>query len=387
MNQKNAWRTVAVREIMVKLTDKSFIFSTLFSLAIIVVSIGAGAYFGNKTTDYTVGYTNQSAQAIIDSANHSLESSGSDDSLVAENFASEDEARAALEAEDIDALLAPADSGWELTYAESSDSSLTNLIEQSVVSTTTAANAAEQGISMDELTAGSSLKVETLKGEDNSFAAMMVGLAFAMIFYMAIIGFGVMIAQSVVEEKQNRIVEIIATAIPIRQLLIGKIVGNIVLAVGQIALYLIVGLTGANLMGALDEFGWVLSSAGWFVAFYIVGFATIATIWAAVGAMSSRNEDIASLSTPIMMLSMGALFGGIYASGTVLQVLSFIPIVSSIAMPMRLLTENVAFWEPLLALVLCAVAAGLLTVLGARIYQNNIMRAGSAVTWRQALKK
>lgn len=217
--------------------------------------------------------------------------------------------------------------------------------------------------------------------------ATLVGMGFALIFYMATLIFGQLIAQSVVEEKQNRIVEIIATAIPISQLLAGKIIGNIVLAIGQVAVYAIVGLGGLTLTGQTREYGWILSSTGWFVAFYVVGFAAIATVWAGVGAMASQVEDVGNLSMPLMMVLIGALFAGIYAGDQILMVLSFVPVISSIAMPMRLLVEDVPVWQPLLALVLGLLATWLLTLLGARIYRNNIMRGGSAVSWKQALRQ
>lgn len=103
--------------------------------------------------------------------------------------------------------------------------------------------------------------------------------------------------------------------------------------------------------------------------------------------MAARTEDIANLASPVTMVLLAALFGGVYASGTILKIVSFVPVLSSIAMPRRLLTEEVALWEPLAALGLTLLAAALLTRLGARIYHSNIMRGGSSVSWRQAVKK
>ena len=69
----------------------------------------------------------------------------------------------------------------------------------------------------------------------------MLAIVFSVLFMMSAIYYGVMIANSVVEEKQSRIVEILLTGVRARQLLIGKIVGNTVLAVGQ--LIIICGLS------------------------------------------------------------------------------------------------------------------------------------------------
>nr|WP_285835662.1 ABC transporter permease [Rothia sp. P100] len=372
---------------MTKIKDKSFIFGTLFSLAIIVASILISFFLNQGTTTYTVATTDDRSVSMVNSA-ATIQAEVDDETEVEhQNFASAADAEAAVTEGDADAYLHPTDDGWALVFDSSINRELATLLEQTVTSTVTAENAAAQGVDLAALSAGTTLQSSLLTGEDNSMMIYFAGFAFAMIFYMTTMLSGTAIANSVVEEKQNRIVEIIATAIPLPQLLAGKIVGNILLAIGQVALYAVAALTVMNLTGTADNFGWILSSAGWFVAFYIAGFAAIATVWAAVGAMSARTEDVTSLSSPLTFILVAALFAGVYTEGLILQIISFIPIISSIAMPVRLLSEEVPFWEPLLALALVLLAAWLLTVLGARIYRNNIMRGGSSVSWKQALKR
>ena len=81
-------------------------------------------------------------------------------------------------------------------------------------------------------------------GQDRGPVRLVMGLVFAFLFYLAAILFGMAIANSVLEEKQNRVVEILATAVPVRQLLHGKVLGNSLLAFAQIGLYAAVGLAG-----------------------------------------------------------------------------------------------------------------------------------------------
>ena len=117
---------------------------------------------------------------------------------------------------------------------------------------------------------------------------------------MASLMFGMTLANSVVEEKQSRIVEIIATAIPVRQLLAGKVLGNTVLAVGQMALYVGVGLVGlafTDYRGAGPAV--VRRSVGWFLVFFLAGFVALACLWAVAGALASRTEDLQSTTTPL----------------------------------------------------------------------------------------
>lgn len=381
---KNAWQIVATREIMVKLRDKSFIGGTIFSLVIILAAILIPYFMSSGSTDYTVATSDDRATSLVAAAEAS---SDENTSYTATQVDSADAARTLVSEGDADAYLAPTDRGWELVFDSSPDNSLVTELGAVITSTVTAENAAAAGVDLEALAAGTQVSTSVLSGNSNAGLAFLIAMVFAMIFYMTTVLFGVAIANSVVEEKQNRIVEIIATAIPLGQLLAGKIVGNIVLAVLQVAIYAVAGLIGMQITGSASEFGWILPSVGWFALFYIVGFAAIATIWAAVGAMAARTEDIANLSNPITMVLIAALFAGIYVSGTWLKIVSFVPVLSSIAMPRRLLTEDVALWEPLLALTLTLATAALLTRLGARIYRANIMRGGTSVSWKQALKK
>lgn len=381
---KNAWQIVATREIMVKLRDKSFIGGTIFSLVIILAAILIPYFMISGSTDYTVATSDDRATSLVAAAEAS---SDENTNYTATQVDSADAARTLVADGDADAYLAPTDQGWELVFDSSPDNSLVTELSAVITSTVTAENAAAAGVDLEALAAGTQVSTSVLSGNSNAGLAFLIAMVFAMIFYMTTVFFGVAIANSVVEEKQNRIVEIIATAIPLGQLLAGKIVGNIVLAILQVAVYAVTGLIGMQITGSASEFGWVLPSVGWFALFYIVGFAAIATIWAAVGAMAARTEDIANLSNPITMVLIAALFAGIYVSGTWLKIVSFVPVLSSIAMPRRLLTEDVALWEPLIALALTLATAALLTRLGARIYRANIMRGGTSVSWKQALKK
>lgn len=378
----NAWRIVAVREINTKLRDKTFIASTLLTLVIIAASIIVPAFFAKDSQKAKIAVLDDRAASIVQSIEETPALA-----LTSSRYDTRTDAEKALQEEEADALLAATGQGWEIIYSTDNKPQITEALTQAVTTYITTENAAAQGIDLTALAAGTQVNTQVLNSNDKTFLAFIVGIIFAMLFYMASLIFGQVIAMSVVEEKQNRIVEIIATAIPTSQLLAGKIIGNFVLALGQILLYSIVGLASANALGKLNDTGWILASTGWFIAFYMVGFAAIATMWAAIGSMASRTEDIGSLSTPLTLLLMVVLFAGIYVKGALATVLSFVPIFSSIIMPMRLMREDVASWEPLLALGLGLIATYFFTKMGARIYTNNIMRSGSAVTWKQALKK
>ena len=204
---------------------------------------------------------------------------------------------------------------------------------------------------------------------------------------MSAIIFGMPIANSVIEEKQNRVVEILASAINLRQLLAGKILGNVILALAQLLLFLAVGLLAAYLSPVQIPFLGVVSQvAGWFVVFFLGGFLVLAGIWATLGALASRTEDLQQSSGPVVGVLMAVLFIGIYAKGGFLVIASYVPIVSSVAMPIRLLGGEVSLVEPLISLVITLATCWFTILFAERIYRRAVMHTGGALSIRKALK-
>ncbi|MCX4472460.1 ABC transporter permease [Micromonospora sp. NBC_01655] len=218
-------------------------------------------------------------------------------------------------------------------------------------------------------------------------AAFLVPFAFAMTFFFTSQLFGVQIAQSVTEEKQTRIVEILVAAVPVRALLAGKVIAGGVLALGQIALIVAVAVTGMRIAagggGILPLLGPAL---GWFVPFFVIGFVMLAALWAVAGALASRQEDIAGVSMPVQLAVMLPFFAVLFLNDNPLamRILSYVPFSAPTAMPLRLFTGDAAGWEPVLSLlVLLAATAGCLAV-GARLYEGALLRTNGRVTLRRA---
>lgn len=378
---RRAWLVVTVREIMVKLTDRSFLISTLLTLALIAGSIAVSAFLAGRTSEDVVAVVDaQSTEAVALAAQ-------SDDQIVTSELSDAAAAREAVLDGDADAALLREDGEWLFVQHEEISPRLLDSLDAAVRDVVLATNAEAAGTSLAELEDGAGLRTDVLEPDDGRGAmAAVVGFVFAFLFYMAALLFGMTIANSVLEEKQNRIVEILATAIPIRQLMYGKVIGNTLLAFGQILLYGVVGLIAVNLAGLAPDIGWLVSSSGWFIAFFVAGFTALAAVWATLGALASRSEDLQSNTGPVIAVIMVALVVGLVAEGVWLAAASFVPIVSAVAMPVRLLTEDVALWQPLLSLGLNVVTAWLLLRLGERIYQRAVMQSGAALTWRAALR-
>lgn len=377
------WITVMTREIGVKVRDRAFVLSTVLTVLGIAGFTAFMFFMGERTTTYSVAATDARAVTVAETARDSAAESTRIDVLEV----SPEDARELLGDEEVDAWVARGDNAWVFTAKHSLDSSLGGLLSDAAREVTERTNAAAVGTTMEQLAAGGEVQTRTLSEQpDRGTAANVLGFVFAMLFYTAAIMFGMAIANSVLEEKQNRVVEILATAIPVRHILYGKVAGNCLLAYAQIILYGAIGLLGVNLLGRAESIGWVLQASGWFIAFFVVGFAAQASIWAVLGSLASRTEDLQSNTGPILTVLIGALLVGLFARGTWLAVASYVPLVSSVAMPVRMLTDTVAWWEPWLALSLCAVFGLIMFRVGERIYQRAVFQGGQALTWRRALK-
>lgn len=377
------WLIVMNREIGVKLRDRAFVLSTVLTVLGIIGFTAFMFFMGERTTSYTVAATDAQSVTVVETARNAADEHTS----IEVRSTTPDEARELLQNEDIDAAVSRGEDSWTLTARTAMDNSLSGMLSDAAKDVTAQQNAAEAGTSTEQLTAGSEVQTRTLSDEpDRGVAANVLGFIFAMLFYTAAIIFGMAIANSVLEEKQNRVVEILATAIPVRHILYGKVAGNCLLAYAQIIVYGAVGLLGANLLGRAESIGWILQASGWFIGFFVVGFAAQASIWAVLGSLASRTEDLQSNTGPILSVLIAALLVGLFAKGAWLTVASYVPFVSSVAMPVRMLTDTVQWWEPWLALGLCAAFGLIMFRVGERVYQRAVFQGGQALTWRKALK-
>jgi ABC-type Na+ efflux pump, permease component len=218
--------------------------------------------------------------------------------------------------------------------------------------------------------------------------AYLVAFAFGIVFFAAGMSFGPTIAQSVVEEKSTRVIEILLAAVPTRVLFTGKVLGTSVLAFAQIALVsamAIVGLTVTGQDALLVSLG---APVVWFVAFFVLGFVLLASLFAGTGAMVSRLEDVGATTTPVMMLVMIPYFLVIFFNDNplVVGIMSYVPFSAPIAMPLRLFLGSAQWWEPFAALGILALTTVALIAVGVRIYENSLLRLGARVSWREAIR-
>jgi ABC-2 type transport system permease protein len=384
MSTEPAWLLVTRREVLAKVTDKTFLIGTAVTIALIVGFMGFSTWQEEKTEDYRVA---AAPDAVAMAELVASRAPDVDDQVSVEvvQVADEATARDAVRELEVDAWLHSGEDGWVLTTESSEKDSLTQVVREVVQADVLTRNAAAAGTTVEDLQAGSTVTTAFLRGDaEKAAVADVVGFAFMFLFYLAALLFGMQLASSVIEEKQSRIVEIIAAAIPLRHLLAGKVLGNTALAMLQVLVYVAVGLVGMSFTPYKSYVPSISGPVAWFLAFFLAGFVALACLWAVAGALASRTEDLQSTSTPLTMLILAMFFAGISLEGRGQVIGSFVPPISAIVMPKRILAGGVAWWEPLLALGLLVAFAALVVWVGERLYRRALMQTGGRVSLRQA---
>ncbi|WP_125772704.1 ABC transporter permease [Antribacter gilvus] len=397
---RGAWLIVMNREIVVRALNKSFLMGLVISLVMIAGLTGFFAWQSSKTDTFTVAVTagDTAALAAVEGADDAAAEADQKVVVEALEVADDDAARAVLEEEDADAWLQSGEAageasgvesgeeGWTLSGWREPDSGLSQLLTSTVETQTIAANAAEAGTTMDALSAGATLDTQRLDGNAiDPQVVFIAGFVLAFLFYLGTIGSGTMIAGSVIEEKQSRLAEIIATAVPLRHVLAGKILGSSVIALAQNLLFAAVGLIGLSFTDLSTILPSVSASLIWFVVFFTVGFLAVAALYAVAGALASRTEDLQHTTGPVMFLLIGIYIVTFSAEGVLEVVLSYVPLTSIVSMPVRVLAGEALWWEPAVSLVIMAAFTAASVLVCERAYRGALLQTGGRLTWRKAL--
>ncbi len=247
----------------------------------------------------------------------------------------------------------------------------------------------------------------TLHALDTKFststqAALAHGVALGLVFtlYLAILLASQSVMAAVAEEKTSRIAEILVATIEPGNLLAGKTFAAAFVAIAQLVLWIATAL--ALLPHVVASLGHLASSASasshhaqnavlngllsidpadvlWFLGFFIVGYLQYATIYAAAASLISRTEDLASVTTPVIMPVVGAFFLAQYAlldpGAPLVVACGYIPFLSPFVMFARIAISTVPAWQIALAfginaltVVACFYAAGRIYKLGMLLY-------------------
>ncbi|MHB0863036.1 ABC transporter permease [Paenibacillus sp. SEL3] len=236
--------------------------------------------------------------------------------------------------------------------------------------------------------------------EEKETSMINYGLVYVLmiLFFTSSMMTGNMIAAEVTSEKSSRIMEILITSVSPLTQMFGKIIGIFLVGLLQIAVF--AAVVCANLM--LPHNNVILSSAGldlsqlniavlgYGLVFYILGYFLYAVLFAAVGSIVSRTEELGQAIMPITVLSLAAFYIGIFniaASDTIfVKVAGYIPFFSPTVMLLRIGLERASLLEIWLSLGILVASILLFGWLAAKIYRTGVLMYGKRPSFKELRK-
>jgi ABC-2 type transport system permease protein len=248
-----------------------------------------------------------------------------------------------------------------------------------------------------ELTRGLELKRVRLSatGErEDRGAAMFLSLILMMILYMSVLIWGQQVLTSTIEEKANRVMEVIVSSVPSVHLMAGKLLGVGAAGLTQLGVWAVC-LLGASVMGMGAAGGFRMPEVTplvlvAFVLFYLLGYLLYASLFMAVGAAVNTSHEAQSLAFPVMapMILSVMLFMPVLQSpdGRLAVVASLVPFFTPLLMFLRISVLAPPAWQIALSVLLTALTVVAALWGAARIYRVGILMYGKRPTFPELMR-
>lgn len=268
---------------------------------------------------------------------------------------------------------------------------------------------------------GSNVNISTEKWNDkgettasSTDVAKFAGSIFTFIIYIFILTYGAMVMQGVMEEKTNRIMEIMVSSVRPFQLMMGKIIGIALVGITQLLIWGVLGavilfvakgfvgaetsVNSADALSLLSDESAIFSAIFslplgemllLFVFYFIGGYLFFASIFAAIGAAVNSQEDTSQFMSPIIILLIFSMYAAMGSSSNTDGPLAFwcsiFPLTSPIVMMTRI-PFGVPLWQELLSLVLLYSTSIGMVFVAAKIYRVGILMYGKKPTMKEMLR-
>ena len=392
MNRETLIRVIAAREFMARIRTRVFAIATVLTVMAIGGYILLQAYVFNKSTatSLDVGFVG-SAQSI--SAPVRAEAAASGETITVHPYASLAAGKADVESGTLDALVSGSGAGTTVTVQSAVDPTLQTALNDQARQQVLTEYLTQQDLPPSDVLGQLAFSVSVNEVSLVNAAQeeqIVIGLFVAGTLYITLIMYGQFVAQGVIEEKSNRIVEILLATVRPWQLMLGKITG-----IGMVALVQVVIVAGVALVLASAtklvsvptlSVDVVISGVVWFVLGYLI----YALLFAAAGWMVSRQEDMTIVALPVILVLAAAWIIALTVAApdpgsTATAVFSFIPLFSPVIMPVRIAAGVAPFWQVAVSVVLVIATICLLAAVAGRIYRNSVLRVGRRVKLSEAL--
>ncbi|WP_417885685.1 ABC transporter permease [Zunongwangia sp.] len=277
---------------------------------------------------------------------------------------------------------------------------------------------------IDNAKANVNVEIQNFSGEHTSkmanYLKMFFGGAAGYLLMMFIIIYGNMVMRSVIEEKTNRIIEIIISSVKPMQLMLGKVLGTSLAGITQFTIWVILGgvlyslaglYFGIDLLGSSKDVHIQAAQANmpeinqlvkdvlnlpifsliiYFLIYFLSGYFLYSAIYAAIGAAVDSETDTQQFMFPVILPLMLGIYVGFFAvienpHGTISTIFSMIPLTSPIVMLMRI-PFGVPWWEITLSILILVVTNMGVVWLAAKIYRVGILMYGKKASYKEIYK-
>lgn len=380
---------IARRDFVQRAKSKAFLITTLVTVSIVLGLAPLVAFEFRDPPPVRVGISGDPGagfEAVLPGSADAV-----DIGVTTSTYASLGEAEEDLRAGRIDVLLVE---GSELVWAEDTGPRTRMAITGAVQAVRRSQAIAELGLTAEEaarVIAAEPLDERILIEPDPGRDARMIGAQVGtFVLYMTIIMFGQFVVMGVLEEKQNRVVEVVLSRVPPTHLLAGKIIG-----IGLLGLAQIVVLGGSIALAGLlvdlpdvpvPEIGLTTMAivAGW----YVLGYGLFSAAYGALGATVSRQEDVQGAVMIPTLLVIPGFFLSIIALNApdvlLVRLGSLFPFTAPMVMPVRIAAGSAAAWEIALAVGLILATIVLTVRAAARVYSGAVLSVRRKVRLREA---
>lgn len=389
---------VARREVLERGRSRGYVISLIFTILLLGASFVLPVLFSSDSATLKVGVVQPEPAGLRQLLDAAAAPYQAKISVVAvpDRRAGEE----ALAAETISALLdVPADlsSPGALVVQREADVRTRAILSSAVVALRQQAFLVEAGLSPADFAAASqpplvdALEPQTDEDESN-FIFANGGI---ILMFIGIFSYGTWVLTGVVEEKQSRVVEVVLSTVRPRDLLMGKVFGIGLLALGQLVILVAVGIAAARLSNAVTLPATIPLTVAQFLFWFVLGFALYATALGFLGSLASRMEEASNASTPVTMVAIVSYFLSIFVAsndpdGAVATLLTFFPPAAPMVVPLRAALGAIQPWEFVLSAAITIAFIYALFSIGGRIYSGAVLQTGGRMklrdAWRLAIR-
>ncbi|MCM1377058.1 MAG: ABC transporter permease [Clostridium sp.] len=216
-----------------------------------------------------------------------------------------------------------------------------------------------------------------------------MGMLMGLFLVMFLMMYGSQIFNKVKVEKCNRIFEILATSVDGRTMMLAKIISVCLIGMTQLLIWslLIVVLASMVILALQIDIPWMLladrrivCALFWSIAFFIGGYVFFGSLYAAVGAMTDKNNEYQEYVAVLTFLLLGSFYIGEYAvdngSEVFVTICSFVPLTSPVVACVNAIIGTVPMWQSWVSLVVLYVFAGIALSFSGKLYTSSMLLRG-----------